>query len=101
MEKYTATFKAEYEASGLTEANTIANGIVSSLYFDNIQAHVLHIEKSIPEEIDDGFCTTCNGTGEGMYDGHSCTKCQGSGEYKRKPMTLYEAMGCSKLIFED
>lgn len=26
-----------------------------------------------------GFCTACNGSGEGMYDGSRCFKCKGRG----------------------
>jgi DnaJ-class molecular chaperone len=37
------------------------------------------------EEDDDdeyGYCPTCNGSGEGMWDGSSCVVCRGSGELK-------------------
>ncbi len=27
-----------------------------------------------------GYCPTCNGSGEGMYDGSRCSNCGGSGE---------------------
>ena len=28
----------------------------------------------------DAICGTCNGSGEGMYDGSTCSRCGGSGE---------------------
>jgi len=27
-----------------------------------------------------GYCTACNGSGEGMYDGSVCNTCKGKGE---------------------
>ena len=36
------------------------------------------------EEQDD-CCPTCDGTGEGMYDGTSCRSCGGSGSTRAKP----------------
>ena len=40
-----------------------------------------HGEDFIQENVDDdeGHCTTCNGSGEGMYDGTRCRSCNGSG----------------------
>jgi DnaJ-class molecular chaperone len=36
-----------------------------------------------PQEQDEQFepdlCATCNGSGEGMYDGSTCSACKGSG----------------------
>ena len=31
------------------------------------------------EEDDDDYCTSCAGTGEGMYDGAHCSACNGRG----------------------
>lgn len=31
-----------------------------------------------------GYCPSCSGSGEGMYDGSTCHRCGGSGE--RKPL---------------
>ena len=31
------------------------------------------------EEYDDNLCTSCDGTGEGMYDGARCSACKGKG----------------------
>lgn len=31
------------------------------------------------ESFIDNTCRFCDGTGEGVYDGHSCTKCKGKG----------------------
>jgi len=39
-----------------------------------------HIEN--PPEEEDGHCTTCNGSGEGMYDGTRCGSCGGRGVVK-------------------
>jgi DnaJ-class molecular chaperone len=37
-------------------------------------------EDDKPEGDDDpGYCTTCSGSGEGMYDGSRCSRCGGSG----------------------
>lgn len=33
-------------------------------------------------EDEDDTCRTCNGTGEGRYDGSSCNDCRGSGTYR-------------------
>jgi DnaJ-class molecular chaperone len=32
---------------------------------------------------DEEFCSACNGSGEGMYDGATCYKCKGTGEEPR------------------
>lgn len=37
-----------------------------------------HIENP-PEDEEAGYCTSCNGSGEGMYDGSRCSSCGGSG----------------------
>lgn len=40
-------------------------------------------DKHEPELDDDGepgICPTCNGSGEGMYDGSTCRDCGGIGE---------------------
>lgn len=37
------------------------------------------------DEDDEGYCTTCAGTGEGQYDGASCRACGGKGVRKAKP----------------
>lgn len=37
------------------------------------------------EEDEDNTCCTCQGTGEGMYDGASCSSCRGSGVNRCKP----------------
>lgn len=29
---------------------------------------------------EDGYCTQCSGSGEGMYDGSTCSKCKGNGQ---------------------
>lgn len=34
---------------------------------------------------EDGYCTTCAGTGEGQYDGARCSACGGKGIRKAKP----------------
>ena len=36
------------------------------------------------EDEDDGYCTTCAGTGEGQYDGASCSACGGKGVIQAK-----------------
>lgn len=36
-------------------------------------------------EDEDNYCTTCNGCGEGLYDGTSCNTCGGSGVITAKP----------------
>ena len=30
----------------------------------------------------DYICNSCNGSGEGMYDGSTCHACRGNGEYR-------------------
>ena len=37
-------------------------------------------DKHEPDEDDIGICPTCNGSGEGMYDGSTCSDCGGWGE---------------------
>ena len=37
-----------------------------------------------PEE-DDGYCTYCAGTGEGMHDGTRCSACGGKGFVRPAP----------------
>lgn len=32
---------------------------------------------------DPGLCSSCNGSGEGMFDGSRCSSCHGSGEARR------------------
>ncbi len=32
-----------------------------------------------PVEYEEGYCSSCNGSGEGMYDGQTCHACKGSG----------------------
>lgn len=36
--------------------------------------------EAIPE---DAICPTCNGSGEGLYDGGLCRDCRGSGVWQR------------------
>lgn len=38
------------------------------------------IEITSDDEV--GYCTSCNGSGEGRYDGSTCTNCKGLGESK-------------------
>jgi len=33
---------------------------------------------------EDGYCPSCNGSGEGMTDGSTCRSCRGSGESRRE-----------------
>lgn len=35
------------------------------------------------EDEDEAYCSTCNGSGEGVTDIHSCWSCQGTGVEKR------------------
>ena len=35
--------------------------------------------KEIADDEDESICPTCNGSGEGMYDGSRCGHCGGSG----------------------
>ena len=39
-------------------------------------------DKHEPDDDDDdiGICPTCNGSGEGMFDGSTCSDCGGWGE---------------------
>lgn len=39
----------------------------------------------VEEEEDDGYCTYCAGTGEGMYDGARCSACGGKGFVRTAP----------------
>ena len=40
----------------------------------------LEADSDEDDEPDDaGICSTCNGSGEGMYDGSTCRDCRGSG----------------------
>ena len=32
---------------------------------------------------DDYICPTCNGSGEGMWDGSTCLKCKGTGGWPK------------------
>ena len=32
------------------------------------------------EDAEEGYCSSCNGTGEGQFDGSRCFSCNGSGE---------------------
>ena len=36
-------------------------------------------EEEEEEEEFDNLCTSCNGSGEGMWDGSTCSSCKGSG----------------------
>lgn len=36
------------------------------------------------EDDDDYICPSCNGSGEGMYDGSNCYKCKGTGGYPKQ-----------------
>jgi len=51
---------------------------------EEIENHLSEVEDEIAEEPsddeDDGFCHTCSGTGEGLYDGSRCRMCNGRGE---------------------
>lgn len=42
------------------------------------------------EEIENELCTTCNGSGEGMYEGSRCSSCGGGGEARRYNNDDYE-----------
>ena len=42
----------------------------------------------VADEEDDGYCTYCAGTGDGMYDGTRCHFCGGKG-FNRKPLDFY------------
>ncbi len=37
------------------------------------------------EDSDEGYCPTCSGSGEGMYEGSHCSSCDGSGEVSNGP----------------
>jgi DnaJ-class molecular chaperone len=37
-------------------------------------------KKQTEEDTDPQICSTCNGSGEGNYDGSSCRDCRGRGE---------------------
>jgi len=34
----------------------------------------------VEDEDEEGVCSSCNGSGEGMYDGSTCHECGGRGE---------------------
>ena len=36
------------------------------------------------DDDDDYICPSCNGSGEGMYDGSRCYKCKGTGGYPKQ-----------------
>lgn len=40
--------------------------------------HMENIDK-IDEEEFQNLCTSCNGSGEGMWDGSTCSTCKGTG----------------------
>ena len=42
--------------------------------------HEYEIDKPSAVEGEMGICPSCNGSGEGMYDGSRCDTCGGSGE---------------------
>lgn len=46
----------------------------------------------------DGYCLTCNGSGEGMADGTKCHACKGSGSCKDGCLTCE---GTGKVIEDD
>lgn len=33
----------------------------------------------LDDDYEDEICSSCSGSGEGMYDGSTCYKCKGSG----------------------
>lgn len=37
-------------------------------------------EAAVEDDCEPGICPTCNGSGEGMYDGTTCSDCRGWGE---------------------
>lgn len=37
------------------------------------------LRKPEPVEYEEGACSSCSGSGEGMYDGSTCHACKGSG----------------------
>ena len=43
-----------------------------------------------PEEDEDVTCMTCNGSGEGSYDGSTCHACKGSGVFTEPSDDFYE-----------
>lgn len=75
----------ELENSGVSHAEII-DSIESSFRADGfsdeeitgvlaaVQQHIEH-----PPEDEDQMCSSCNGSGEGMYDGTRCASCGGSG----------------------
>lgn len=37
------------------------------------------LRKPEPVEYEEGYCASCSGSGEGMWDGSTCHACKGSG----------------------
>ena len=37
-------------------------------------------EEDDTEDQEEGYCPTCNGSGEGQFDGSICPTCKGKGE---------------------
>ena len=51
---------------------------------ESIFNEILEDIKEVREERDEDYCGSCNGSGEGRYDGSVCPSCKGSGMVKNK-----------------
>ena len=79
--------RAQELKDSMVDPEEVAEMIANELEQDGwIQSDIDKILNAIADELggeeDDGdtTCPTCDGTGEGMYDGASCRACGGSGE---------------------
>jgi len=43
---------------------------------------IIEEDETDQNDYEDGYCPTCAGSGEGMYDGTRCSACKGSGQIK-------------------
>lgn len=50
-----------------------------------IEEQIVEEDGNSDPDDDDGYCTSCAGTGEGMWDGASCSVCRGRGFIRAKP----------------
>jgi hypothetical protein len=87
----TATPKAFFECERCGESEVPTFPVDMKVFIANINTFVNEHREC--EEEEDEICGSCNGSGEGRYDGSTCYSCKGSGEVgKRGPEPDYDAL---------
>ena len=71
--------------SKLIESQVSSNGYDElKVFWPNVMLCLAHrlVFGGIMTEEENEICSTCNGSGEGMYSDSTCSRCKGKGEFQ-------------------